>query len=724
LLARGAFADNGAMRSVLLAWALMSGACDWVLRMDEIPPGPGPDVGRWATVATGDGITCAIDREAALHCWGYNFDGQIGAGHGPYVVTPTLVAGATWRAVTVGAQHVCGIQTDDSLWCWGHNYFGQLGDATHTGRDRPVRVAGGPWRSAVAAHYTTCALDVEDHAFCWGLDVTASGSAALRNAPVPVEGGHRFETLTVGNWHACGIATSGAAYCWGGNYYGALGTGGDPAFASEPVAVAGGHTWRTIAAGAGVTCGVSSEHRLWCWGRNTTGAVADGTTSHRDDPVPASTTATTWADVTIGALHACARQQDDSLWCWGDAVQAGLEQPSTVPVLVAAERPTAMVAAGRSHTCRITPGGALGCVGHGAAGELGDGSGPLSVPVEVPAPEGRTWSSVRAGADATYAIAGSELYCWGANAEGQCGDGTRNQRIAPVRVGSLSAQQVAAGPYHACAIADAGTVWCWGRNVYGSLGNGTFAASATPVEIINGGSFQAIAAGYHSCALAGTTLWCWGQNDDGQLGDSTYAHKVIAVQVGSYASVATGWEHTCALTTAGQISCWGRNGEGQLGRGATSPSSHTPQVIDDPDVFTSIVAGPYRTCALAASGVAKCWGWNQWGELGDGTAIDRHAPTAMAGTWSQLALGYSHTCARSAQGALQCWGLGHRGQLGNGETSYVQTPVGVPETWREVAAGRYHTCALRDDQTLWCWGDNRDGQVGPAGWARSYVFVP
>jgi len=267
---------------------------------------------------------------------------------------------------------------------------------------------------------------------------------------------------------------------------------------------------------------------------------------------------------------------------------------------------------------------------------------------------------------------------------------------------------IAAGNMHTCALTTAGGVKCWGYNEDGQLGDSTIDDRYEPTDVKGlASSVAAIALGeVHTCALTTAGgVKCWGWNVNGQLGDGTNGNRRLeptdAKGLGSdVAAIAVGRTHTCALTTAGGVKCWGWNDYGQLGDGTTDNQLEPTDVNGLASGVAAISAGYGHTCALTTAGGVKCWGYNRFGQLGDGTTDNRLEPTDVKGLASGVAAisaGYGHTCALTTAGGVKCWGHNRFGQLGDGTTDNRLEPTdvkGLASGVVAIAAGGNHTGAL------------------------------
>ncbi len=242
------------------------------------------------------------------------------------------------------------------------------------------------------------------------------------------------------------------------------------------------------------------------------------------------------------------------------------------------------------------------------------------------------------------------------------------------------------------------------------------------------GALEISAGGFHTCAVTSTGgVKCWGRNDFGQLGDGTTTNSATPVDAVGLASaaiaVSAGGSHTCVLTSTGGVKCWGRNDFGQLGDGTTTDSAMPVDVSGLDSGVAVVSSGGFHTCAVTTAGTVKCWGRNDRGQLGDGTTTNRTNPvdvSGFAGGAAAVSAGGSdsaggHTCGVTIPGGAECWGRNDFGQLGDGTMASHLSPApvsGMVSGVSDVRAGRYHSCGLMTSGGVRCWGWNISGQVG------------
>jgi alpha-tubulin suppressor-like RCC1 family protein len=192
--------------------------------------------------------------------------------------------------------------------------------------------------------------------------------------------------------------------------------------------------------------------------------------------------------------------------------------------------------------------------------------------------------------------------------------------------------------------------------------------------------------------------------------------------------IGAGFEHTCAVLTGGSMKCWGANGAGELGNGTTSDHESTPVPVTGLTGASTMSGGMDHSCALMTNGTVQCWGHNNVGQLGNGTAADSSTPVSVTGitTATAISVGHDHTCVVLTGATIKCWGKNVVGQLGNGSTLNSSTPVTVSGITNAttVSAGSLATCALLTDTTVKCWGSNTFGQLGNGSAANVNALTP
>lgn len=373
-------------------------------------------------------------------------------------------------------------------------------------------------------------------------------------------------------------------------------------------------------------------------------------------------------------------------------------------------------------------------VGFSAAAAVALTAGACDRIIEPPPPE-PPLVAVAAGAEHSCAVdEDGRAFCWGRNTEGQLGSGDFTDRRVPTEVlGSLRFTAITAGESHTCGIDVEGAAYCWGWNAYFQRGNSSEPDGTRPVRVSGGHVFSSIDAGqHHTCGITtDSRALCWGFNGFGQLGDGTKNTSVEPIPVSgglAFREVSAGASHSCGLTLSGEVHCWGLNTQAQLGTAADAPLSTLPLRVSG-SAYGAVTAGYNHSCAIA-SGVAFCWGGNEHGQIGDGTAYREGLPGAFTPTRVKMSLPYRYisagrhsTCAVTDDGHAHCWGEGEAGKLGNGNIvdHYLPQPVHLqPERlhtgdrlqFETVHVGRDHTCGLTIDRSAYCWGAGAYGQLG------------
>lgn len=378
--------------------------------------------------------------------------------------------------------------------------------------------------------------------------------------------------------------------------------------------------------------------------------------------------------VAAGASSTCALRREGTARCWGNNRngqlgngRAGTTELVLVTVVTSNDdtRPlagVAQLACGEAFCCAALRDSTARCWGDNAFGQLGNASvtpSPAPVVVGDPVEAGMPFRGVvEVAAGANFACArrtDGTVWCWGNNANGHLGTGamdTSPLRSRPARVvaGGGSSDpladtvQLAAQAEHTCAVMRLGALRCWGRNHFGQLGHdaSAYLYAADPLAVGRVGEVvEARPGATHTCArLRDGSVRCWGNNRLGALGDGTTANRStpadVLVSAGGVGlrpvvGVACGADHACALVGDGTARCWGAGDVGQLGGGAFTPAASSPVTVVDVTDAVELVTAARHVCARGRDGAVRCWGNNDFGQLGDRTQVARAAPVRVVG---------------------------------------------------------------------------------------------
>ena len=631
-----------------------------------------------AAIAVGGYHACALTTAGGVKCWGYNHDGELGNSISvgtPTNAVPADVDGLSSGVVAIAAgwQHTCALTAAGGVMCWGYNYDGELGNSANTGTSNanptPLNVTGlsGGVKAITASGYHTCALTLTGGVKCWGLNDygqlgndTNNGTYNANPLPADVAGLTSGVTaIATGGYHTCALMAVGGVKCWGYDYYGQIGDGAIPATYAPnpaPLDVSLSSDVVAITAGATYTCALTVAGGVKCWGYNYDGELGSATNTGTYDPAPMPADATGFSTgvgaIVTGGFHTCALTAAGGVKCWGrnyngqlgNDANKGTYNPNPAPSDVTGLlRGMTAITAGKTHTCALTAAGGVQCWGYNGEGELGNsltaGAAVNPVPADVDGLTSGVTAIVAGGSHTCALTTAYGVKCWGLNFNGQLGNATNaysyNPNPAAADVAGLTSgvQAITAGGSHTCALMITGGVKCWGADVYGQLGDGAYGYGSNP--------------------------------DPTDVVDLTSG--VAAISAGEY--------HTCALMITGGVKCWGSDEYSALGYGAGGIEPTPVDVISLDGGVSAIAAGGYHSCALLASGGAKCWGYNLYGEFGNGersTSGGGGDPfpsdvLSLGVGLADIVAGQYHTCVLDTIGHIQCWGLNSDGELGNND---------------------------------------------------------
>lgn len=513
-----------------------------------------PAVGSFTQITMHDAGGCARGTDGIPYCWGQNNGGVIDntAGWGD-VLPPTAVGSETFTRIARSGETLCGVTGSETVRCTGGNGSFTYGNGSSD-------VSSALWENGatgVAATMldggsfgTMCGLDGNGDVYCWGnVGKGLTGTGETEDTYTPLQTSVT-DAVDVGgrDGHFCALTGSGAVYCWGRDIYSL--TNGAYQDASIPVpAVAApvGVLFTSLSVGSSHLCARTDAGQVYCLGANWAGQLGDGTFNDSSNgwvlaPHP---TGGTWSEVVAGNAHTCARDNANTLYCWGRNSQGqlgdgdpGVDKGSPTQVVNSGGVAWASLAAGGAHTCATTTGSDLFCWGYGGEGQLGNGSyANFSTPQGVAA--STFFGAVSASSGNTCALnLSDQAFCWGNSDSGRIGDGNlASYPNTPQQVsGGVAYQSLHLAAWNTtCGIETDHSVKCWGANWSGQYGNGTTDSFSTPTDAWTGFLLDDLAFTWGDAACGITTdgdIFCTGWHSYGATGVGREAYARLPVLVG------------------------------------------------------------------------------------------------------------------------------------------------------------------------------------------------
>ena len=716
-------------------------------------------------IAAGANHNMVLTSDGAVYTWGWNYHGQLGnntkTNSNTIVAVQTIstpIAGKKIVKIAAGQGHSLALTDDGMVYAWGRNDTGQLGNNATTDAMLPVAVTvtGTPMSNKTIVEIASgarhsLAIDSSGKVYAWGHNGSGQlGNNSTVNAltPVAVQAPADKNIIQVSGsgWlgaSSSALASDGTVYSWGRGFDGQLGDGTNndssvPVITTINLVDTPSTPTHVMAKPGDTTAIISWQAPIVSGGQNITGYVlqyqAVGASSWTTINVAAAATSHTITGLTNDQTYRIRLAAK---------ITAGTGDFSNVVLVTPHAKPT---------ITNVSP--AIGPVAGGQNVTLTGTNFILKSKKIMQTVNGNGYS-LALSADGT-------VYTWGRNEYGQLGNGvTATNSPVPVAVKTAGTPmegktivQISAKVWYALALASDGTVYSWGFNSWGQLGNGTSGTAnnaSAPVAVKTAGTpmegktiVQVAAGATHSLALATDgTIYAWGKNEYGQLGNDSTTNSPVPVAVKTAGTpmdgktiiqIHAGYEHSLALASDGTVYAWGRNNSGQLGKNDAT-DAHIPaavQTLGTPmagKVIVQLVAGNSQSMALASDGTVYTWGWNQYGQLGNGTTTNSRIPVAVVTTGtplagkiiSQIAAGNAHALAMTDDGTVYTWGWNQYGQLGNNSTINSSLPVIVKTTGTPLAGkmitqiasgGSPNSLVLANDGTMYTWGWGQHGQLG------------
>ena len=762
------------------------------------------------SIGAGRYHSIALKSDGTVWTWGYNVYGQLGDGTTTTRMSPVQVpafTGATW--VTAGGDHSFALKTGGALWAWGNNGSGELGDGTTTTRPSPVQITALTSVQRVASSdYNTVAVKTDGTLWSWGYGaygLIGDGTTTSRSTPAQLTALTGVVDVSIRGYHALVAKSDGTVWAWGQNPYGELGDGTTTS-RMAPVQATGVTGAVRVAAGINHSLAITSAGVVYAWGYNGYNGLGDGTSTSSPTAkaisgsnfawkvgapqfnYPGGTynstltvtvtcatlgatiyytldgTTPTTSSPTIASGGTLAINQTQTLKSF--ATKAGSPSSDMVSAAYvlkvyapyASPGPSTYTTAQTVTLVGNTPGATIR---YTLDGSTPTATSPVySTPLNISTQTTLKTYATKAGWTDSDIYSGTYTFTFGTLAaptvSPAAGTYTTSVSVtmscaagATPRYTTDGSNPVDTSAAYAApvAITQTSTVKaaCFQTNFQPSSVTSVLYTlkAGTPTLSRASGSYAAGTTVTVTSPSPGATLYYTLDGTDPTMTSATIASggtlvlgnftlKVKAVKTGTLDSaiatatytvtgtlttvgVAASDSSSYALAPDGTLWVWGYNAYGQLGDGTNTQRSVPVRVAGLTGVKT-VVPGLDHAVALRSDGTVWAWGYNGYGQVGDGTTTQRYFPTQVPGLTGVTSIGAGryHSVALKSDGTVWAWGYNQYGQLGDGTTTQRLSPTQVPgftgATW--VAAGGDHSFALKTGGALWAWGNNGSGELG------------
>ncbi len=721
-----------------------------------------------------------ISNDGKLFAWGKNNYGQLGDGTMTDRPIPTQIGTASnWEDIGCGYEYSMAINSDGKLFGWGNNLNGQLGDGTATNRNSPTQIGtSADWEDIACGNNHTIATRSDGRLFAWGYNAygqLGDTTYLSKYNPVQVGTSANWEYIACGNYHNMAINSDGKLFGWGNNTYGQLGDG-TLTNRNRLTQIGTATDWKYVACGNYYSIGVKKDGKLFAWGYNANGQLGDGTTVDKITPIQIGT-ATDWAYVVCGYAHSMAIKNDGKLFVWGYNAYGQLGDGTVISRLTPTQISTAIdwkyIAGGYIHSIGIKNDGKIFTWGNNTYGQLGsetitNGSIPNLIELDLTAPtvlstspmNNATNIPVNTSINVTFSekmdavtlntntftvggVAGTVTYTGNtatftplstleyntqytvvittgakdfasrAITSNYTWQFTTGQDGTPPTIYSTNpannAKNVLNVPRITATFSETMDSTTFNTNTFTVGGVTGIVSYNRRTAIFTPTSSLLDNTNYIATIKSGV------KDKAGFLLASDYVWNFTIGNKSKWGKIASGQNHNLMIKSNGKLFAWGYNNYGQLGDGTTSERRFPTQIGTAAD-WAYVACGYYHSMAIKNDGSLYAWGGNGDYQLGDGTSINKNVPTQIgtATDWAFIACGYYHSIAIKNDGRLFAWGRNDSGQLGDGTNTdrYAPTQIGSDSDWVFVACGLDYSIGIKSDGRLFAWGLNSNLQLG------------
>jgi RHS repeat-associated protein len=743
-------------------------------------------------VSAGNGFSLVLKADGTVWAWGLNNYGQLGDGEYANRSNPLPVLNIKQCvAISTFYDHSFAITSDSSVWAWGYNDKGQLGIGSTSYKRVPVKLNDLDHVIAISAGYEhSIALRKDGTVWTWGSNEycqLGNGSScnqySKKYLPTLVPGLNHIIAISAGYYHSLALTSDGTVMAWGKNDYGQLGNGTSDN-QSLPIQVPGLINIIDIDAGGDFSTALKADGTIYTFGKNNYGQLGDKTLTHRNDPVNVMASDSIFSLISLSLITPQTADESDGISGGqgiirisdpensdiiihlhsSDISEISVPEQITIPAgqlsaafdinvlddsILDGDQTVTITAGYQGYSVSdqlIVHDNDLATITLQIPEETNESAGTLQGTVSLSGLAGNT-VAIQLSTDYPDAIDIPENVFINAN---------DNYTTFDIKIidNSLISDAQSVG------ITASVSGWVSGSDTiiivdnesrqlslllpaqsvegYGTLDDagkvsmeGTFDTNLTIYLSVQGPSkisipsSIAILQGRTSAIFDMTILDNSLIDGDTTLTITAFAPNMITETIhitildnddkGYVPSITAGLEHSLALSDEGLVWSWGYNEYGQVGDGTTIHRTK-PIIIDTLNNIIAVAAGGHHSLALERNGKVWAWGKNNYGQLGNGTTVDKMIPVQVSLLDNVIAIagGFEHSLALKADGSVWSWGANNNSQLGDGTHTYKTTPVRIHlnETVTQIACGYYHSLAVSSDGAVWSWGYNNYGQLG------------